>query len=51
MLTNIRILNKVIEEEKHSKFLNLQIIKDASNCLLIDNAKPVMKLPYIGAPK
>jgi hypothetical protein len=50
-ISNIRILNAVINEELHSKFLNMQIVKDASNCLLIDNAKPIMKLPYIGQPK
>jgi hypothetical protein len=50
-ISNIRILNAIINEELHSKFLNMQIVKDASNCLLIDNAKPVIKLPYIGQSK
>lgn len=51
MLTNIRILKNIIDEESHNKFLNLYIIKDASNAIIIDNAKPVMKLPYISQPK
>lgn len=50
-ITNIRILNEVIEEEHHSIFLNQNIITDASHAILIDNAIPRLRLPYIGATK
>ena len=50
-LTNIRLLSKPLEEENHSLFLNMNILKDSSEALIIDNAIPRLKLPYIGDVK
>ena len=50
-ITNVRILDESLELEQHSPFLNSEIIKDASHALIIDNAIPKMKLPYIGNTK
>lgn len=50
-ITNIRVLNEVLEEEKHSLFLNSELLKDASHAIIIDNATPQLKLPYIANPK
>lgn len=50
-LTNIRILSEPIEQEKQSQFLNQNIIKDSHLGIVIDNAIPQMKLPYMGQVK
>ena len=47
-LTNIRLLNERLEPEKQSLFLNMQIIRDAHLALIIDNAIPKSRLPYVG---
>jgi hypothetical protein len=47
-LTNIRLLNERLEPEKQSLFLNMQIIRDAHLALIIDNAIPRSRLPYVG---
>jgi len=50
-IANIRLLSESLEGDLHSKFLSMQIITDAAKALIIDNATPRMKLPYIGHPK
>lgn len=47
-LTNIRLLNERLEPEKHSIFLNMNIIRDAHLAMIIDNADPKIREPYIG---
>jgi hypothetical protein len=46
-LTNIRVWNQKIETDKQPFVLNQNIVKDASRALVIDNAIPQSKLPYI----
>lgn len=50
-ITNIRILKDSLEGDLHSKFLNMQIIRDSSKAIIIDNATPRVKLPYVGITK
>lgn len=47
-LTNIRFFNKVAETDKQALILNQNIVKDADLAIIIDNALPQSKLPYIG---
>ena len=46
-LTNIRVWSQKIETEKQQLILNQNIVKDAKHAILIDNAIPVSRLPYI----
>ena len=47
-LTNVRLFNKVAETDKQPIILNQNIVKDAQLALIIDNALPQSKMPYIG---
>jgi len=47
-LTNIRWFNRVAETDKQVFILNQNIVKDAQWAIIIDNALPQSKLPYIG---
>lgn len=47
-LTNVRIFNRVAETDKQVLVLNQNIVKDAHLALVIDNALPQQKSPYIG---
>ena len=47
-LTNVRLFNRVVETEKQMLVLNQNIVKDAHNALIIDNAIPQSHLPYVG---
>ena len=47
-LTNIRLYNKVAETDKQVMLLNQNIVKDAHLGIIIDNALPQQKMPYIG---
>lgn len=49
--TNLRIFNKIPEIEKQSNILNQNIVKDSQNAILIDNALPLISLPYLGHTK
>ena len=44
-LTNLRLFKYMIAQEKQSAILNQNIIEDSQLGLIIDNAKPVLKLP------
>jgi len=46
-LTNLRIFQNMIEKEKQSAILNQNIVNDSQLAIIIDNAKPVLKLPKI----
>jgi hypothetical protein len=46
-ITNIRVWAQKIETDKQPLILNQNIVKDASLAIVIDNAVPVSRLPYI----
>lgn len=46
-LTNIRVWTQKIETDKQPFVLNQSVVKDASRALVIDNAIPRSRLPYI----
>jgi hypothetical protein len=46
-LTNVRVWNQKIETDKQPFVLNQNVVKDASKALVIDNAIPRSRLPYI----
>jgi hypothetical protein len=50
-LTNIRVYDQTAEIEKQSLILNQNIVKDAQHAVIIDNALPILKLPFIGQSK
>jgi len=50
-LTNIRLFNEMLEEEHHNIVLNQLVIKDSEKAIIIDNAKPILRLPRIANPK
>jgi hypothetical protein len=43
-LTNIRLMDKMLDIDRQSNFLNQNIVRDAQNSILIDNAKPQLNL-------
>jgi len=45
--TNYRFFKYMVEEEKQSAILNQNIVDDAQLAIIIDNAKPVLKLPKV----
>lgn len=47
-MTNLRLMTTTIEPEKMVKFLNESIVSDSDQSLIIDNAIPRIKLPYVG---
>ena len=46
-LTNIRVWDQKIESDKQPIILNQYVVKDASRAIVIDNAIPQSRLPYI----
>ena len=44
-ITNLRLFNHMIAQEKQSAVLNQNIVTDSQMAIIIDNAKPVLKLP------
>jgi hypothetical protein len=46
-ITNLRLWSQKIETDKQSLILNQNIVKDANNAIIIDNAIPQSRLPYI----
>lgn len=49
--TNIRIFNATAEEDKQTNLLNQNIVKDSSLAIIIDNALPILNLPWFGRTK
>jgi hypothetical protein len=47
LLTNLRIFQNMIEKEKQSAILNQNVVGDSQLAIIIDNAKPILKLPKI----
>lgn len=50
-LTNIRLYNEMIEEEHHNIMLSQLVVKDSQKAIIIDNAKPILRLAKIANPK
>jgi hypothetical protein len=48
VITNIRLMDTIIPEEQQSMFLNQTIVLDADSGMIIDNAIPQIRSPYIG---
>ena len=46
-LSNIRIFQNMIEREKQSAILNQNVVGDSQLAIVIDNAKPILRLPKI----
>ena len=46
-VTNYRFFKQMVEEEKQSTLLNQNIVGDAQLAIIIDNAKPILKLPKV----
>jgi hypothetical protein len=44
LLTNIRIFNRIIEEEQHSNVLNQYVVRDSDKVIVTDNAIPSSSL-------
>jgi hypothetical protein len=49
--TNLRIFNKCIPQEQCSTILNQYLVDDSHYALLVDNAIPVLKIPFLGPTK
>ena len=47
-ITNLRLMSVTIEPEKMQNFLNESIVADSNQSIIIDNAIPRIKLPYVG---
>lgn len=50
-LTNIRLYDQTAEIEKQAIMLNQNIVQNADRALIIDNALPRLKLPFIAQSK
>lgn len=50
-LTNIRLFKEMLEEEHHNIVLCQLVVKDSDKAIIIDNAKPILRLPRIANPK
>lgn len=48
VITNIRLMDTIIPEEQQSMFLNQTVVLDADSGMIIDNAIPQIRSPYIG---
>jgi hypothetical protein len=46
-ITNIRLYNVTIEEEKQSNELLTYFVKDAEQAIILDNADQLMRIPYV----
>lgn len=51
LLTNIRVYNGIVEQNKQSLILNQNIIQDSHQLVIADNAYPILQLPYTGNTK
>lgn len=50
-LTNVRIFGTLMEEEKQSIVLAQLVVQDSDKALVIDNARPLLKIPKMVDPK
>lgn len=50
-LTNVRLYKEMLEEEHHNIVMCQLIVKDSDKAIIIDNAKPILRLARIANPK
>lgn len=50
-ITNVRVFDRMLEQEKQNLVLSQLVVKDSEKAILIDNAKPLLRLPRITNPK
>ena len=50
-LTNIRLFDNMLEDEHQNLVLSQLIVKDSEKAIIIDNAKPLLRLAQIAKPK
>lgn len=50
-MTNVRIFGLMLEQEKQSLVLNQMVVQDSDEALVIDNCRPLLRLPRISNPK
>jgi len=48
VITNVRLMDTIVPEDQQSMFLNQTIVLDADSGMIIDNAIPDIRSPYIG---
>ena len=48
VITNIRLMDTIVPEEQQSIFLNQTVVLDTDSGMIIDNAIPQIRSPYIG---
>lgn len=46
-VTNFRLFKQMVEEEKQSTILNQNVVGDSQLAIIIDNSKPILKLPKV----
>lgn len=50
-MTNIRVFDRMLEEEHQSLVMNQLVVKDSDKAIIIDNAKPLLRLARVTNPK
>lgn len=50
LLTNVRVFNDMVEQESEALVLTQNIVADASKALVVDNAKPILRIARVGKP-
>lgn len=50
-ITNVRVFGRMLPEEKQNLVLSQYIVADSDEALVIDNARPILRLPRITNPK
>ena len=51
IVTNVRIFKDIIPTEQQSGVMGQMIVKDQNQAIVIDNAKPILRLPKVVDPK
>lgn len=51
IMTNIRLFDRMLEEEHQNLVLSQLIVKDSDKAIIIDNAKPLLRLARVTNPK
>lgn len=50
-LTNVRVYDTMMDQEQQNIMLNQFIVKDSNLAIIVDNAKPLLRLASIAKPK
>jgi len=51
LLTNVRVFGAMMDQEQQNLVLNQLIVRDSDIAIVVDNAKPLLRLPAISKPK